>query len=100
MDLNVVLAIAVVLLGIVVYFALKNRKDATKMMESNTGVVPLMLQKSTQIKVNRLQEATQNNTQANTQLVKLVAAYKNNLISIQDYNQKLDKMIFELDIDL
>ena len=100
MELNTILAIAVVLIGVTVFFAFRNRKDASKMMENNKDVVPLLLQKSTQIKVNRLQQATHGNTQANAQLVKLVAAYKNNQISIQDYNQKLDKMIFSLDIDL
>jgi hypothetical protein len=80
MELNTVLAVIAVVLIIVVFFAIRNRKDAHKMMENNKGVVPLMLQKSTQIKVARLQEATQGNTPANTQLVKLVSAYKNNLI--------------------
>ena len=100
MDLNTIVVIGAVLLIVIIYFTIRNRKDASKMMENNTNVAPLMLVRSTQIKVNRLQQATQDNTQANAQLVKLAAAYKNNQLSIQDYNQKLDKMIFSLNIDL
>lgn len=100
MDFNTVLLVIGVALAVVVFFAVKNKRHANKMIAGSKGVVPLMLQKSTQLKVNRLQQVTQNNTRDNEQLLKLVAAYKNNLININDYNDKLDKMIIRLDIDL
>ena len=91
---------AISVFAIVVFFAIRNRRDANKMMASNKDVVPLMMQKATQLKVIRLHEATSSSPRDNEQLTKLVAAYKSNRLNIQDYNEKLDKMIFRLDIDL
>ncbi|QKJ28490.1 hypothetical protein HQ865_01510 [Mucilaginibacter mali] len=98
--MNTVLAGIGVLLVVVVFFAFRNRKTANQMLENNVGVVPLMQQKSTQMKVTRLQEATKDDTAENEKLQKLVAAYKNNQITIQQYNEKLDAMIYRLDIDI
>lgn len=100
MDMNTVLAGIGVLLVIVVFFAFRNRKTANQMLENNVGVVPLMLQKSTQMKVASLQEATKDDTAENEKLQKLVASYKSNQITIQQYNEKLDAMIYRLDIDI
>jgi hypothetical protein len=100
MSTNNLFLIAVSVLAIVVFFAIRNRRDANKMMASNKDVVPLMLQKATQIKVSRLHEATRTNPRDNEQLTKLMSAYKSNRLNIHDYNEKLDKMIFRLDIEL
>lgn len=100
MDMNTVLIGLGILLVIVAFFAFRNRKTANKMLKNNVGVVPLMLQKSTQLKVGRLQEATKDDVTANEKLQKLVAAYKNNEIDINQYNERLNAMIQRLDIDI
>lgn len=94
------MVIGAVIIIVVVYFAIRNKSDAQKMLEQNVDVVPLMLQKATQIKVARLQQATQNDTIANEKLVKMVAAYKNKQLTIDEYNHKLDAMVSQLEIDL
>lgn len=100
MDISTIGIIGGIIVIVVVFFAFKNKRDATQIMQGNENVVPLMLQKSTQIKVNRLLQATQDIPKANEQLQKLIASYKNNQISIQDYNLKLDNIISHLEIDL
>lgn len=100
MDLNTIIIAGVLLVAVVIFFAVRNKRDARKMMAENTNVLPLMQQKAMQIKVSRLQEATQNNIAANEQLVQLAGAYKSNTISMQEYNEKLDAMIYNLDIEL
>lgn len=99
MDMNTALIGLGVLLVIVAFFAFRNRKTANQMLENNVGVVPLMLQKSTQMKVARLQQATKDDIQANEKLQKLVTAYTNNEIDINQYNEKLNAMMQRLDID-
>ena len=100
MDINTILIAAIILIIIVVFFGLRHKRNVKNIMADNNNVIPLMMQKSTQAKVTRLNQATTNNQQANEQLQKLVAAYKNHQIDIQDYNEKLDKMIAKLNIDL
>lgn len=100
MNTNTLTAIAAVILAVVLFFTLRNRRYARKMLDGNQKVAPLMLQKATQTKVSRLQEVTKNNAHDNEQLLKLVAAYRNNQLNIHDYNARLDKMIFRLDVDL
>jgi hypothetical protein len=100
MDTQTLSVIAAVILVIVLYFTLRNRRDARKMMDGNQNVAPLMMQKATQTKVIRLQEVTKTNARDTEQLTKLIAAYKSNQLNIHDYNIKLDKMIFRLDVEL
>ncbi|GAB3936927.1 hypothetical protein [Mucilaginibacter myungsuensis] len=100
MEMSTVAIVGGVIVAGVVFFAFKNRRDAGNMMENNTNVVPLMLQRSTQLKVNRLQQATVTDTQQNDRLEALMAAYKDNRITIQQYNQKLDLMINQLQVEL
>ncbi|MES2275490.1 MAG: hypothetical protein V4592_05680 [Bacteroidota bacterium] len=100
MDINTICIACGLLLVLVLFFTLRNKRSVNKMLEDNTNVVPLMMQKATQIKVSRLQQETKNDTKANEQLQKLVAAYKSNQINITEYNEKLDTMIQWLEIDL
>jgi len=100
MDIQTVAIIGGIILLVVVFFAVRNRQTAGKILQENVGVVPLMLQKSTQMKVVRLQEFTKGNTKTNEQLQKLVAAYKSNQINIRQYNEKLDAMIMRLEVEL
>jgi len=94
------MVIGAVIIIVVVYFAIRNKSDAQKMLEQNVDVVPLMMQKATQLKVARLQQATQHDTAANQKLAKMVDAYKNKQLTIDEYNHKLDAMINQLEIDL
>jgi hypothetical protein len=100
MDVSTVVIAGGILIAVVVFFAFKNRKTAGKILQENRGVVPLMLQKSTQIKVTRLQQITKDNTKANDYLKRLVNSYKTNQINIQEYNEKLDRMIAKLEVEL
>lgn len=100
MEVSTVAIVGGVVVAGVVFFAFKNRRDASSLMENNTNVVPLMLQRSTQVKVTKLQQVTLNDTQQHDRLNAIVAAYKDNKISIQQYNQKLDTMLAQLDVDL
>lgn len=100
MDVSTILIAAVVILIVVVFFGLRHKKNVNQLMENNNNVVPLMLQKATQAKVVRLNQATANNQQANEQLQRLVSAYKSGQLTIQDYNEKLDKMLIKLDVEL
>ena len=94
------MVIGAIVIIVVVYFAIRNKSDAQKMLEQNVDVVPLMLQKATQLKVARLQQATQHDTRANENLAKMVAAYKNKQLTIDEYNHKLDALVNQLEIDL
>jgi glucan phosphoethanolaminetransferase (alkaline phosphatase superfamily) len=98
--ITLAITIGALIVLVVVFFALRNRQTAGKMLQQNVGVVPLMLQKATQMKVTRLQQATQDDIEANQKLVKIVAAYKNNQLTMDEYSQKLDAMINRLEIDL
>jgi hypothetical protein len=100
MDVTTVCIIGGVIIVIVVFFAFRNRQTAGKMLEQNVNVMPLMMQKATQIKITSLQQATQDDPAENEKLIKLVAAYKNNQIDMTEYNQKLDAMIYRLEIEL
>lgn len=96
---NLIMAALIVLVLIAVYIFLQKRKVKV-VMEANTEVVPLMMQKSTQMKVARLQQATLNNTDASNQLQLLVADYQSKQIGIKEYNDRLDRMITTLNVDL
>lgn len=100
MDFNTIGIVVVLVFVAVLIYLLRHKRKVSTILENNNNVVPLMMQKATQAKVTRLNEATANNTQANEQLQKLVIAYKNNQLNIQDYNDKLDKMINRLDVEL
>jgi len=100
MDLNTIGIAAAALIIIVVFFGLRHKRNVKHIMADNTNVIPLMMQKSTQAKVICINQATTDNQQANEQLQKLIAAYKNDQLSIQDYNEQLDKMLVKLDIEL
>jgi glucan phosphoethanolaminetransferase (alkaline phosphatase superfamily) len=100
MDITTIGIIGAIIVAVVLFFTFKNKQTASKMMEGNTDVVPLMMQKATQMKVSRLQQVTADDPKANEQLQRLVAAYKNNQISIQAYNDKLDTLIQRLEIEL
>lgn len=100
MDLNTVAIAAIVIMIVVFIYLLRHKRKVNTILENNNNVVPLLMQKSTQAKVTRLNQATSNNAQANEQLQKLVVAYKNNQINIQDYNERLDKMLNRLDVEL
>lgn len=100
MDTNTLCVIAAAALAFVLFFTLKNRRHAAQMLDGNESVAPLMLQKATQIKVNRLQQATAGSIQDKEQLTRIVAAYRARQLNIHDYNEKLDKMIFRLNVDL
>lgn len=100
MDLTTIGICGGILIVVVAFFSFKNRSQATKMLHDNQNVAPLMQQKATQIKVNRLLQATQQIPAANKQLHGLIASYKNDQISILEYNQELDNMISNLEIDL
>jgi len=100
MDVQTVAIIGGIIVIAVVFFAVRNRQTAGKILQENVGVAPLMLQKSTQMKVVRLQEFTKDNAKTNEQLQKLVAAYKSNQINIRQYNEKLDAMIMRLEVEL
>ena len=100
MDFNTIGIVVVLVFVAVLIYLLRHKRKVSTILENNNNVVPLMMQKATQAKVTRLNEDTANNTQANEQLQKLVIAYKNNQLNIQDYNDKLDKMINRLDVEL
>ena len=100
MDMSTVGIIGAIIVAAVLFFTFRNKQAAGKMMEGNTDVVPLMLQKATQIKVTRLQQVTKDDTANNERLQKLVVAYKSNQITIQQYNEKLDAMIQRLEVEL
>ena len=100
MDFNTIGIVVVLVFVAVLIYLLRHKRKVSTILENNNNVVPLMMQKATQAKVTRLNEATANNAQANEQLQKLVIAYKNNQLNIQDYNDKLDKMINRLDVEL
>lgn len=100
MDINTIFIAAIILIMVVVFFGLRHKRNVKTIMADNNNVIPLMMQKSTQAKVIRLNQATSNNQQANEQLQKLIAAYKDHQLNIQDYNEQLDKMIAKLDIEL
>lgn len=100
MDFHTIGIAAIVIMIVVFIYLLRHKRKVNTILENNNNVVPLMMQKATQAKVSRLNEATANNAQANEQLQKLVVAYKNNQLNIQDYNDRLDKMITRLDVEL
>jgi len=100
MDVQTVSIIGGTIVIIVVFFAFRNRQTASKILQENVGVAPLMLQKSTQMKVVRLQEFTKGNTKRNELLNKLVTDYKSNQITIRQYNEKLDAMIMRWEVEL
>ena len=90
----------VVVLVLIAVYMLRHKRSVNQMLADNNNVVPLMQQRATQLKVTRLQEATKNNAPANQQLLNLVAAYKGNQLGVKEYNDRLDKMINELDVEL
>lgn len=90
---------AVVLASAFIYMLL-HRKKVNKVLQQNDTTPPLMLQRSTQLKLTRLQEATQYNEAGQKQLQRLVDDYQNKKISIKDYNNKLDALINKLNIEV
>lgn len=100
MDVNTVyIAAAIALLAVVVY-VMRHRRNVGKVLQHNNEVPPLMLQRSTQLKVSRLQEVAQTNTHASKQLQRITDDYKNKKFGIREYNDKLDTMIIRLNIEL
>lgn len=100
MDITTVCVAGGVVFIAAIFFAIKSARTTNAILKNNTNVVPLLMQKSTQAKVVRLQQATQDDTAANERLHKLTAAYKNSQINVQQYNDKLDAMLARFDNEL
>ncbi|PTQ94910.1 hypothetical protein C8P68_106124 [Mucilaginibacter yixingensis] len=100
MNVDTLLGAAAVVLATTLVYTLLRRKKVNKVLQQNNTVPPLMLQRSTQLKLTRLQEATQYNEAGQRQLQRLVNDYQNKKISIKEYNDKLDALINKLNIEV
>lgn len=100
MDVDTLLTAGAVVLVTVFIYVLLHRNKVKKVMQHNNAVPPLLLQRSTQLKLSRLQEATANNETGRKQLERLVSEYQSRKIGIKTYNDKLDLLINKLNVDL
>ena len=100
MDTNTIGLVGGVVIIVVVFFAFRKKKNTQDILEQNNNIVPLMLQKSTQAKVVRLQHIIYGDAAAEEALQRLTADYKNGQINVHQYNDKLDKMLIRFDTSL
>jgi len=100
MDVDNLLGAGAAVLVVAFIYMLLHRKKVNKVLKQNDNVPPLMLQRSTQLKLSRLQEATLSNEVGQKQLQRLVDDYQNKKITIKEYNNKLDALINKLNIEV
>jgi|SRR5476651_2854441 len=92
MDIIALILFGFLLLIFILAFRHRHHKGYERMMKDNNNVVPLLKERSAQIKYNTLYNGLQSNPQALQNLEQLHTDVLNNLIGIDEYSKKLDEM--------
>lgn len=95
MDIIVLIAFGILLLGAVLIFRKPHQQQIDLFIENSHGVQPLLKEKSAQIKYHTLHEHLQSHADALTQLEKLKEDYDDKHIDIQEYEDSLDILMKE-----
>lgn len=93
MDIIVLLAFGILLLGAILIFRKSHTKQVDQFMQNRHGVQPLFKERSAQIKYHTLHDLLQNQADALAQLEKLKQDFDEHVINVDEYEASLDIMM-------